>query len=89
MVRGSILLACGRYLGKRCDTLEDDIDKFNVERRCEERVERLIEGLELINVVSISELRLVDLAKELVDQLEDQHSEKWLIKSDQRQEDTS
>ena len=76
------------YHRERRDSDKHYIDELHVERRRQDRVESLVLRLQLLNRHIVLQFGLVDLSEELMEQLQNQHSEKWLIHPDQCQEDT-
>jgi len=82
---GGEAAAEGVLLREGGDAFQDDVDELDVEGGGEDLTERLILSLQLVNALRIVQLWLVNLAKELVDQLEEKHAEQGLIQPDEGQ----
>ena len=73
-------------LRERLDALEHDVDKLDVKRRSQDRIKRLVLGLELVDALTVLELGLVHLTEELVNDLEEQDAEERFVESGEGQE---
>ena len=76
-------------LRERCDALEHHIHKLHVQRRCQDLRQRFVLSNEFFSSGRVAKIGVIDLTKESVHELPQEHSDQRLPKSDCSQEDAS